>query len=419
MTIDYSTVDFLRDESLIDDPYPYYEFVRSQGTVWREPHRGAFIVTGYQALCTVFRDSDIFSSCNGFAGPFHDMPQTGLDDVSDLIDNTRDQFAFHQYLVTFDPPTHSAHRGLMMPLLNSKQIQENSEALGRLADELIDRFASAGTCDFVAEYAQPFSLLAIADLLGVPDEDRLRLRETIVANGPVGSLREGPKENPLWYLEDFFRPYIEERRRHPRDDALTTVALASFPDGSTPELMDAVRAAAFLFAGGQGTAARFQVGALQTIAERPELQERLRSDPQLISQFIEEMLRWGSPTKISFRMARKSTTLDGVHIPAGSTIMLFISAADRDPHQFECPAEFRIDRPDSRQHVAFGRGAHTCPGGPLVRAEGRITIQKTLDRLHDIRVSEAEHGAPGARRWKYTPSYILRGVECLHLEFST
>ena len=116
-------------------------------------------------------------------------------------------------------------------------------------------------------------------------------------------------------------------------------------------------------------------------------------------------------------MARRTCELGGVTVPAGSTLILLLSAGDRDPRQFECPAEFHVDRANAREHVAFGRGAHFCPGAPLVRAEGRITLERVLDRLDDVRISEAHHGPPDTRRYDHTPSFILLGVDALHLEF--
>jgi cytochrome P450 len=157
---------------------------------------------------------------------------------------------------------------------------------------------------------------------------------------------------------------------------------------------------------------------VQRLAAEPQLQEELRRDRARIGDFVEEMLRLESPSKVSFRMASKSTTLAGVPIPAGSTILVLLGAADRDPERFECPAEFRLGRSNVRQHMAFGRGVHSCPGGPLVRAEANMTIERLLERLDDITISVAEHGPATARRWTYIPSYILRGVQALHLEFA-
>jgi cytochrome P450 len=419
VTIDYGGADIFSDASLNDDPYPYYEFCRAQGPVWREPVHGMFVVTGYDETVEAYRDTDTFSSCNSFAGPFHDLPDVQGDDITEVIDTYRDRFPFHDNLITFDPPAHTAHRGLMMRLLTPKRLQENETFMLGLARRQMERFADRGTCEFVNDYAQPFSLLAIADLLGVPEEDRPGLREKILANGPPGAMGQPPPVNILGYLEEFFIPYIEERRRHPRDDALTKMALATFPDGSSPEVIDVVRAAVILFAGGQGTSARFQVGAVKHLAETPRLQQQLREEPERVSDFVEEMLRWESPSKVDFRMARRSTTLGGVHVAAGSTIVVLINAADRDPQRFGCPAEFQIDRSNSRQHIAFGRGIHSCPGGPLVRAEAKITLELLLRRFKDIRVSVVAPSPTGARRWEYVPSYIHRGVNALHLEFDS
>ena len=122
--------------------------------------------------------------------------------------------------------------------------------------------------------------------------------------------------------------------------------------------------------------------------------------------------------KGDFRLARVTTELGGVEIPAGTTLMVVNGAANRDPGRFEDPDEFRVERVNARQHLAFGHGAHTCPGAPLARAEGRITIERLLDRMDDIRISDTEHGPAGARRYDYVPTYILRGVSRLHIEFT-
>jgi cytochrome P450 len=417
---DFASVDFFADTTVLEDPFRYYEYVRQQSPVWREPHYGAFLVTGYNEISAIYRDSETFSSCNSFGGPFTRFPvEVQGDDVGALIDKYRRTFPNGESFITWDPPEHTAHRGLMMRLLTPKRLQENEEFMAALADRQIDGFANKGTCEFLAEYAQPLALLVIADLLGVPEEDHAALRAAFVANGTPGAVGQRPETTDfLGFLEQWFTRYIEDRRRTPRDDVLTQMATATFPDGTTPEVIDVVRVATLLFAGGQGTAARFLGNALMMVAERPELQDMLRDEPDRIPVFIEEMLRINSPVKVNFRMARVSTTLAGVDIPAGSNLVLLLGAADRDDRRFAGPAQFDMDRPNVREHVAFGRGPHSCPGGPLVRTEGRITIERMLSRLRDIRISAPHHGPGDARRFDYTPSFILRGVQALHLDFT-
>jgi cytochrome P450 len=199
---------------------------------------------------------------------------------------------------------------------------------------------------------------------------------------------------------------------------LTQLALATYPDGSTPEVTAVVRTATFLFAAGQETTARLLATGLEVPLRVPELQDELRAHRERIPDFIEEVLRIESPVKADFRLARRATTIGGVEIPAGTPVMLLNGAANRDPRRFECPAEFRLDRPNAKEHLAFGRGAHSCPGGPLARVEGRVSIERILDRTRDIRLSEEHHGPPNARHFEYEPTWILRGLHELHIGFT-
>jgi cytochrome P450 len=212
--------------------------------------------------------------------------------------------------------------------------------------------------------------------------------------------------------------YVEDRREHPRDDVITKMATATFPDGTLPDAMDVVNMAVFLFASGQGTTAHLMGMMLRHLAERPEIQAKVRDDRELVPVFVEETLRFDSPTKVLFLMARRSHELEGCPVKAGDTIMAMPGAANRDARHFDDPNEFRLDRANVRDHIAFGRGIHACPGGSLVRAETRVSVNRLLDRLGDIRISEADHGPPDDRRYDWKPSFMLRGLNALHLEFT-
>jgi cytochrome P450 family 150 subfamily A5 len=421
---DTDTVDFFRDRSLIADPYPYFDALRDESPVRLEPYHGVYMVTGYEEACAIYTDTATFSSCNAVTGPFPGFPvPLEGDDVSELIEQHRDELPFSDQLPTMDPPKHKAHRGLLMRLLTPKRLRENEEAMWRLADRQIDRFVARGTCELVRDYAKPFTLYVIADLLGVPESDhemfRVELQERPRADHALGSTGDATLgHSPLEFLYDKLTGYVEDRRRSPRDDVLTGLATATFPDGSTPEVIDVVRVAANLFSAGQDTTVRLLTTALLVIAERPDLQRLLRDERERIPDFVEECLRIESPVKGDFRLARVATTVGGVEIPAGSTVMVLNGAANRDPRRFDDPGALDVGRPNSREHLAFGRGIHSCPGGPLARSEARVCLTRLLDRLRDIRVSEAEHGPPGARRFAYDPTFILRGLTRLHLEFT-
>jgi len=414
-------IDFFTDESLVEDPYPYYEAARAHGPLWQEPVHGAFVVTGYDEIHAIYRDPATFSSINSFGGPFSKLPgepgQYG-DDVTALIGQARAGLPGGNTLSTLDPPDHTAYRGLMMRLLTPRRLQENEVFMWRLADQQIDEFAARGHCEFLAEYAQPFSLLVIADLLGIPESDHPALREQFLAAGQPAAIGKVFSNDPFAFIEEWFTGYVEDRRREPRDDVLTHMALATFPDGSVPEVIDVVRAASFLFAGGQGTSARFLGNMMQLLAEDADQQDRLRDDRDRVPSFIEEALRLKAPVKVNFRMARVATNLAGVKIPAGSTLMLMIQAGNRDPGHFEDPTAFDIGRPNAREHVAFGRGPHSCPGGSLVRADARVTLERFLDRFTNFQIDEDQHGAAGDHHYTYSPSWMLRGLEKLQLKLA-
>ncbi|HET6951885.1 MAG TPA: cytochrome P450 [Acidimicrobiales bacterium] len=421
--IDIGARDFFTDESLLGDPYPYYESLRGQCPVHREPHHGVVAITGYDEALHVYNDSVAFSACNSPSGPFPGFPvPLEGDDVSDIIEKYRHQLPLGVDLPTLDPPQHTRARGLMLRLLTPKRLKENEEYVGRLADRMLDDIVPRGECEFIGAFADPYTCLVIADLLGVPEPDRLPLLEKrkaqVTRAGAVGADAKALPPNHLAYLFDAFTSYVEERRREPRNDVLTGLATATYPDGSTPSVVDVVRTAAFLFVAGQETTVRMLGFALQFLAERPDLQELLRKERDRIPNFIEETLRVESPIKSNFRMARVPTNVAGVDVPAGTTVMFLNGAVNRDPRHFEHPHTFDVDRANARHHLAFGQGIHTCPGAPLARAEGRIAIERILDRTADIRISERAHGPVGARRHEHSPSYLFRGLSNLHLEIT-
>jgi cytochrome P450 len=419
---DWRTIDYFFDESLVEDPYPYFDALRAECPVLPLPHLGVVAVTGYDEIGDVYRATDSFSSCNAVVGPFaaFPVPLEG-DDVREDVARYRDKLPMHEHMVTMDPPDHTRERALLMRLITPRRLKDNEEFMWRLADRQLDEFLADGRCEFITAYTQPFAMLVVADLLGVPEEDHQRFREGFGLSGTVGEVGAGeegnPGENPLSWLDEQFAAYVEDRRREPRKDVLTALAMATYPDGSTPDVTAVVRTSTFLFAAGQETTARLLAAALKHLAEHPELQDELRADMDRIPDFLEEVLRVESPVKTDFRLATRSTSVGGVDVRAGTPVMLLNGAANRDPRRFECPHEFRLDRPNAQAHVAFGRGPHSCPGGPLARAEGRVSLERILERTRNIRLSDEHHGPAGRRRFGYEPTWILRGLTKLHLEF--
>lgn len=417
-------VDFFMDRDVVADPYPYLEALQARCPVAREPHHGVWMVTGWEEASEVAGDADRFSSCISVTGPFpgFPVPVEGRDDVAELIAAHRDELPFNDQLPTLDPPVHTDHRALLMRLITPKRLKENEDAMWTMVDRALDDYLVGGGGEFIAGFGQPFTLMVIADLLGVPDADRdeflAEMQQGDHHGGGIGSVKgESLAKSPLEYLYDKFSAYIVNRRANPSGDVLSEMAAATFPDGSVPDPSDVAKVAANLYTAGQETTVRLLSAALQILGDRPDIQQMLRADRSKVGNFIEEALRFESPVKGDFRLSKEAVTLGGVNVPSGSTLMVVNGAANRDPRRFTDPNTFDANRSNARQHIAFGRGVHTCPGAPLARAEARVALERLLDRTTDIRISEAHHGPAGARTYKYVPTYILRGLTELHLEF--
>lgn len=418
---DIDAVDFFTNNEVLHDPYDYLDALRGECPVRRERHHGVVMVTGYEEAVAIYNDVERFSSCISVTGPFPGFPvPLEGDDVSALIAEHRDDLPFSDQLPAMDPPVHTAHRGLLSRMITPRRLKENEEFMWRLADRQYDEALDGGRCEFNAEYASPFAMLVIAGLLGVPESEHAEFRDALLSGSVIGSSKEGDElaHSPLEYLYGKFGEYIEDRRSSPRGDVLTGLASATFPDGSTPEVIDVVRVAANLFAAGQETTVRLLGTAVLLIAEDPGLQARLRANRDLIPNFVEETLRYESPVRGDFRLSKVPVTVGGVDLPAGTTVMLLNAAANRDARRFPEPGAFDIERANARSHVAFGRGPHSCPGAPLARAEAVVSLSRLLDRTADIRIDEDEHGPAGNRRYKYLPTFILRGLTRLHVEFT-
>jgi cytochrome P450 len=428
--VDIDSLDYFSDPLLALDPYGLIDYLAANKPVYREPHHGVVMVTGYEETLAVLRDPGTYSSATVVAGhdPLSLFPERPAgDDIHEFLDKHRQYLPQNDQIVSADPPVHTAQRALLMGLITPKRLKENEEFIWRLTDRQLDPVLAKGTAEVIAEYAQPYTLLIIADLLGVPEEDHAGLlaKPNPMQKMPGSQDKEGEARkstthghNTLEVFYDYFTQKISERRAEPRSDVLGGIAAARFPDGTAPTPLDAARIVSNLFAAGQETTVRLLGTALRRIAEEPDTQATLRANRDLIPRFIEETLRTEGPIKGEFRLAVKTTELAGVPIKAGTPVMILNSGANRDPRQFECPAEFRPERENVRRHIAFGHGVHTCPGAPLARSEARVTIERLFDRTTGIRINTEAHGPATDRRYKYMRTYMFRGLTQLTLDFT-
>lgn len=417
---DFEDIDFFADIEVTSDLPGYLAALRNKSPVHREPFHGVYMVTGMEEAMEIFQHkADAFSSAVAVTGPLPPLPFTPAGDIRQQVQEHRKEMPWTDHLATFDAAEHAMHRAMMSQLLTHKRLKANEEYVHGLVIRLVDGLIDRGGCEITEDFAHALSTLVIADLLGVPEEDRKSLLE---AMGPDPTQMEGDQDfkigsDPLVHLHDRFHGYLEDRLANPRDDMLTGLAQAKFRDGTEPGLTTKARLACFLFGAGQDTSARLVAFSFRALGDYPDVQAKLRSEPHRVADFIEEVLRSEPPVKTLSRLAVKDVEVGGVDIPKGSIVTVCTGGVNRDPRHFDKPDTFDYDRPNVRDHIAFSRGAHACLGAPLARMEVRVALEQFLSRTSDIRISEAHHGPPGARKYSYEPTYLLHGLQQLHVEW--
>lgn len=414
----FENVDYFTELGLVSDPHPYFSYLRSQGPVTRLPHRNVVAVTGLEEGFAVELDHDNFSSINSATGPLPPLPfEPSGTDISEQLAAHRPEMPYGSMLVAMDPPDHLRVRRLLLGLLTAKRFKENEEHMHGLADRLIDSFINREGIEVISDYSHPFATLAIADLMGVPEEDHADILSVIGSlPGQIGG-DAPPENNPLVQIGMKFYGYIEERRRTNRDDVMSRLANATYPDGTLPALVDIVGLAALLFGAGQDTTVRLIAAMIKTLCELPDIQDQLATNPSQIPDFVEEVLRLDGPTKAHFRLAKRKAKVGEIEVEPGTTVMLIPPAMNRDPRRFDEPDTFRLGRKNVRDHMSFGRGVHTCIGAQLARAEARLSLEKLLRRVKNIRLNEDNHGPVGARKYDYELNYTQRALRSIHVLF--
>lgn len=414
--------DYFTDHSILKDPYAYFEAIRAKGPVYQIPSSGLIVITGFDEILEVLKNTNDFSSVIAPSGPAAPLPfQPQGSDITPQIEAHRTDFVGGDLVVAYDDQQHNFSRSLLTRLFTPSRLRASEQFIADYSDQLVSNAVANGGCELIKQIATPFVTMVIADLLGVPMDDRQIFMDAIEAGPPPGSLAGDDlmaQHQPLVVMGMYFAGYVQERRQAPRADILSELANATYPDGSTPEALEIVRIATFLFGAGQDTSAKLLGNTMKFIVDEPGLQDRLRQDPSLIPQLLEEVLRLEGSTKMTSRLARKDTHIGELRVPAGTRVMLALSAANRDPRRWENPQAFVLDRPKIKEHLGFGRGAHVCAGAPLARAEVRIILEKFLQHTSHIDLVEEKHGPQSSRNFDYEASFIIRGLSELHIKMT-
>ncbi len=416
--------DYFTDYEVLKDPYDFFEAVRSNGPVYQPPGKDYLIVTGFEETVEVLNNNRDFSAVIGVAGAAAPLPFTPEGpDISEQLEENRAQILAGEFIVNLDDAPHTNMRALVNRLFTPSRLKANQEFITDYSDAMVRDAVAQGDIELMKTVSTPFVTMVIADLLGVPPEDREHFMRIIEAAPPPGSLESDQNDfsgddHPMVAMAGYFVRYLTERLEHPQDDILSELAHADYPDGTKPNLGDLVTLANFIFGAGQDTSAKLLGNAMRYIADVPGLQDRLRQDTSLIPAMIEEVLRLEGSTKQTARLTRRDSKIGDLHVPAGTKILLALSAANRDPKRWPDPEAFILDRPRIKEHVGFGRGKHVCAGAPLARVEVRIILELFFKYTSNIDIDDRRHGPRGSRDFDFDPSFIIRGLSELHLRLT-
>jgi cytochrome P450 len=322
-------------------------------------------------------------------------------------------------MLTADPPAHTRYRKLSAKAFAYKRVEGMAAYVAQTTNDLIDTFIADGACEFKSAFANHLPMTVIADSLGVPREDMDRFHRWsdafIVQLGGVSdkAARLGAAAKIVEF-QHYFVERIEEKRARATDDVLSDLVHADLAAEGDPRKMDYSELLSILqqlLVAGNETTAHSLTAGLYYLISNPDQMARVLADPELIPSFIEETLRFLSPSNNMWRVAVRDAEIGGFPIKAGEMILVRYGSANRDEAKFPNADSFDVARENAREHLAFGAGIHTCIGAPLARKEMQIAFPILLERLKNLRFQA------GRNTFRYSPNVLLRGVLELHVEF--
>jgi cytochrome P450 len=312
-----------------------------------------------------------------------------------------------------DPPDHTRLRALVSKAFTPRLIERMRPRVQEIADALLDVVQDRGKMDLIDDYAFPLPITVIAELLGVPAEDRNRFREWSDAAVSGDTSREYLERVLIPHMQaftDYLRAMFEEKRENPEEDLVSALVRAEEAGDKLGE-DELVGMVFLLLVAGHETTVNLIGNGVLALLQHPDQLESLRENPSLIKPAVEELLRYDGPVETSTeRFAREDVAVGERVIPKGEMVLVVIAAADHDPERFPVPDALDLTRPDNK-HLAFGKGIHHCLGAPLARMEGQTAINTLLRRMPDLRLKGTSHSLS----WR--PGMVLRGLKGLPVEF--
>lgn len=405
----------LADVEVLECPYPTYDVLREEAPVWQDPLTGLYIITRYDDLRDILKDTETFS--NWRPGNDHET----------LTGNAR--LAYEMFkekgwvpgasLAGRDDPEHKQMRAIFDHAFRASRIRELDNDVKALAERLIDGFIGDGQCDFVQSFAVPLPLTIICEQMGAPEKDIWKIKEWTDAwiKGTGFGLSE---EEVIWATnkeieaQHYFQAIFERLRAQPDNTLLSDLVNTVIPEWGRTLTDEELHAEMMqdTFVGGSETTTNALAAGIMLLARNPSVWDKLKSDPdKYLRTFCEEVVRLEGPVQGLTRLATKDVEIRGVLIPKGAMVCVRFGAANRDPEHFACPHDIDVTRRNAASHLGFSSGTHHCLGAPLARRELYWGFKCFIDRVDRVWLAE------GKNDLRHLPNYMLRILKELHIEF--
>ena len=398
---------------VLKSPWMMNRRLRDEAPVFQDPNSGIFFISRYEDVVRMAMDHQTFSS--RMIGGTRAIAASDDPEIVAVMDQG---YPNVPTMLTEDPPRQRRYRKFVDGAFSPASLKALEPFIETLANELIDAFIDRGECEFLSEFGVPLPLRVIVSQLGAPEEDLPLFRkwtDAFIGNLSQQLDRDGLLQaaRDMVEFQHYFVERMEERRAEPQDDILSKIVNASF-DGEKPldnaECLSMI--SQIMVAGNETTSATLTEG-IWLLIQNPDQYELLRKDssPEMISRFVEESLRYSSPSSNMFRRTTRDVEVHGVKIPENSILFARFASANQDGKQFPEPEKFNLMRDNLREQVAFGKGVHHCLGAALSRREMNIGFKVVFERIENFKLAE------GADDPVFSANALLHGLTGLNLAF--
>jgi cytochrome P450 family 144 len=392
----------LFDEECIQDPYPLYRRMLATAPVHQIGDSGFYAVCSWDAVNEAIARPQDFSSNLTATMTYQPGGEVGAFEMEGFGGKSH-------VLATADDPAHAVHRKALLPQLAAKRIRAFEPFIADTAEHLFNAHIHRGRIEWMGAMANRLPMMIVGRIIGVPDTDvdklvRWGYGATQMVEGLVSQDQLTTAGIAVMELSAYITDQFRQAAADPQDNLLGDLATAC-DSGEMEELTAQAMMIILFSAGGESTASLIG-SAAWVLSTRPDIQQQVRDHPDLLTAFLEEVLRYEPPFRGHYRHVVKDTELCGVQLKANSRLLLLWGAANRDPSHFDDPDEFRLDRRDGKGHITFGKGPHFCVGAALARLEAQIVLGQLLG--HTSTIEAVDTG-----RW--LASLLVRRLERLEL----